>query len=367
MSTIEYDYHVLKSRPEAYWRLDESGGTSAVDSSGNGLGASYLNTQYLKLATNPVVAGFSGSPTFSAPDGVSGAHVRRDAAELTTREAVSVEIWFYALKDQNNRSLIRCGTGSDLSYSLFLMKDGGFRYHWYDGAFKALDTETGFWTPRTKHHAVLTREADGLIINFWLDGELIHAEGAPSAPTVDASQISIGGSGSNAQFFNGQLAAAAIYHDVLTGAEIQRHYEAGTRSLNYGGVVLGDQPEGYWTLDDEPDENTAYRDEPLFHFMHEGTLTQVEVVNDSLQLQEETSGSYYTSGNRTFTLDLSDIKNAAGSYIQWAATTPKDRLGAEVTSVTIETSLDGTTWTEATSGAEIPSIDNAVWGAGGDS
>src|SRR5690606_38275436 len=82
-----------------------------------------------------------------------------------------------------------------------------------------------------------------------------------------------------------------------------------------------------------------------FQYRVELATTDVAVTPSVASISLSFTSGYKPS--QTFTLepiDVSDIGTVAGSVIDWTATTPSG------TSVTVETSLDGTTWTPVTDG-----------------
>jgi hypothetical protein len=216
---------------QGYWRLGESGGTVAADSSGNDKPGAY-----------------SGSPTLGQPgaladgntaavfDGVDDLVDVPDNAVFDGVGDFSIEIWF------------KTNTLVDTNGKLFWKRVGGAGYALHITAATGLLTfecETGSvnnqlnttgtnWADGAWHHVVATRSgANGSI---YVDGSLRAGPTAlTSASLANASTLRIGANAPTLdRRFKGSLDEAAYYGRALTASEITAHYNA---RVDTGSVV----------------------------------------------------------------------------------------------------------------------------------
>ena len=87
-SATSYDQTVLANAPAAYWRLGETSGTVAVDTSGKGNGGSYSGG--VALASQGLINDPNTAASF---DGNDDRMYFNDSASLSPTTAISVEAW----------------------------------------------------------------------------------------------------------------------------------------------------------------------------------------------------------------------------------------------------------------------------------
>ena len=206
---------VLADSPRAYWRLDDTSGTTAVDASGNGLDASYGSG--ITLGSS----GALGNDTNSAATFGTSSVVSRSI--VTTQTAgVTLEAWIYwtgtsaasyflynGNAASNGFGLYvsngSCGAGS----SLYLLLGGSL----CNGINSAGTVPTNQWT-----HVALTLETNNTFT--------IYVNGVAKR-TGSANFVAPSGTTSVGNSFAGKIDEVAIYNTALSASRILAHYNAG--------------------------------------------------------------------------------------------------------------------------------------------
>jgi hypothetical protein len=218
-----YPATVMADNPAAYWQLDETSGTVANDSSGNG-----SNGNYLAGVTLGSPGAITGSSDTSVTLSVSGSYVDvPNTPSLNPTSSVSLEAWVY-VNAFTPAGWSRVAT-KDGQYALFLNYPGGTQAQaeWDVDIPNGVSVVTPNSLPmqlNTWYHIVGTY--DGGISRLYVDGVDEADAFALSPMPADYKHFEIGGS-----VYDGPLAArvdeVAVYPQALSPARILAHYTAG--------------------------------------------------------------------------------------------------------------------------------------------
>lgn len=250
-----YDEAVLADEPVAYYRMDETSGPTAADSSGNGRSGTYQTGVTLgtpgALLDDPstAVTGPSSGPALVATD----AGLPDDAEERT------IEVW---ARQQ--------ASGSEfVGYGDFFVRPlgaGSIRV-----VMDGIDLDVPSTTDMTQHawhHYVVTVTAAGLV-SVYVDGQLAGSDSNPSLDTTRDGSFRVGNP-------YGTFDEAAVYDTALSAERVAEHWFRGqtrddtdrcptTGELDvddpYGLEVMADAPSAFFRLGDAPqdvDERVAY-------------------------------------------------------------------------------------------------------------
>jgi hypothetical protein len=216
-----YSAMVLADQPVGYWRLGESSGTVAADSSGRGRTGTYINGPTLGV---PGVADGT-AVSFSA-----AATQRVDVADDATLRppAFSLEVWFYQMTTAALYAVLAAKqTGATWTdgYGIYSYNGGSQVYffvnHYTAGRVGRVGDITNAW-----HHIVGT--FDGTTVRCYLDAVAV---GVPvTVPYVASTQpFRIGAEDSltPAYYWDGRVDEVAIYATVLSPERIAQHYREG--------------------------------------------------------------------------------------------------------------------------------------------
>lgn len=230
---MSYDSTILgESNLTAYYKLNETSGTTATDSSSNAYNGTLNGTITLNQAA--IAAGldpcflFDGSTGYiSLPTGVN------------VTEPISVEMW---IKDN---SIAANGIWYDANAL------SGFEFGWHQsasnkifvaGAGGSYDT-TNALTSGAVYYVCLTIDTSN---NYAVYAGKVGTDSAPSqwgtanpggAPTYSGS-ANIGRETDASLYFKGYISSVAVYHAVLTGTQMNNHYTLGTTAPGGGAPKL---------------------------------------------------------------------------------------------------------------------------------
>jgi RHS repeat-associated protein len=216
--------------PSGYWRLGETSGTSAADTSGNAHTGTYTGG-YTLSATGALTSDTDKAVTFNGTTGYVNA-VSVGAGQSST---FSAEAWIKTTQSSGTPPYF-VGEGSTSSNNPF---DGltlstaltKAEFHVRDNAGNQviLDGTTtvnnGAW-----HHLVGVR--NGNSFSLYVDGNLDATTTSSSLGTITLNTTTVGALKRPAvgNFTNGTIDEAALYPTSLDAATVGRHYYNGTNS-----------------------------------------------------------------------------------------------------------------------------------------
>lgn len=282
--TSAYGIAVLTDIPAAFWRLDESSGTTAYDTynataSNDG---TYINTPSLAAVTAPTNDGHT-AVTFVA---ASTEYVAiADSANLRDFSAITLECWYYlaAADLGTSQSLISKtnGAGGGDWQLRLLASNFVFEVRTTTGfipkTFSTVTPPTDAWT-----HVVATFDATDW--KLYINGTLAETQTDAYTLQMDTTHAAaIAARGDGARPYNGSLCNVAIYSYALSAARVGAHYAAATNliqvSVESGSyrsgrpLALGPVSAGTMevTIDDprrwlEPDNSAS----PLYPYVRHG-------------------------------------------------------------------------------------------------
>ncbi|HXP20741.1 MAG TPA: LamG-like jellyroll fold domain-containing protein [Streptosporangiaceae bacterium] len=240
---LSYWQTVLGDHPSFLWKLSETSGTTAADSSSNGFTGIY------ESGTTQGVAGpITGDPTTATSfNGVNG--LVAAAKAVSAPQNFSIEGWFKTTTNTGGK-LIGFGssqTGMSTTYdrSIYLMNDGQLVFGVYSAGVQTIESpriyNDGRW-----HYVVATIGSGGMAL--YVDGHLIGTNPATTAQNY-SGYWRVGGDNlkgawnldywkTNSQgttepygyYVNGTIADVAVYPTVLTAAQVAAHYAANALS-----------------------------------------------------------------------------------------------------------------------------------------
>ncbi|HXN51421.1 MAG TPA: LamG domain-containing protein [Candidatus Acidoferrum sp.] len=230
-----------------WWKFDDGSGTSAVDSSGNGLTGT-LNGGVTWVAgkigphaiTTNGTTGYVNAPAIPMLSNLSMAFWAKTADNTANKTPVNLNSYISCFMQNSNSGQMMCGAAgtSDLT-STTVISDGNWHHFVY----------TASSTPAEQ---------------LYVDGVLNATSGAPNAPywNNQSGYPTIGARyPGTTNFFNGSIDDVRIYSSVLTAADALSLYNGGNAanapngaggcgSTNYGLV-------GWWKMDEGSGTTTA--------------------------------------------------------------------------------------------------------------
>jgi Concanavalin A-like lectin/glucanases superfamily len=223
---------VLADAPLRYYRMGEASGTTAFDSSGNGVHATY-----------------NGGPTLGATGAISGdtadkavtfaAASSQYAAETSTAGLptgagnVSLECWLkFAANPAATQFLLDLGDRNTATHHLVLALLTTGAVQLSNGTATA---NSGVLTTGAYHHLVGTY--DGTNIRLYVDGALVAGPTAATnalSYTGNALTLASQSGATPGAFFSGQLDECAVYGSALASGRVTAHFNAGNAGTGMG-------------------------------------------------------------------------------------------------------------------------------------
>ncbi len=214
-STVDIGYHYVAALTSdiglvGYWKLDETGGTIASDSSGYGFNGTLLNGPVWTSGPVGGALSFDGlNDSVNVPD------------TQTLRLGTTMTIAFWVRKDANPTyysMLVGKGSGNYRNYKVWLYTAGTilFQFQRTDGVGLNLHSTTAL-QPGSWYHVACTY--NGSTAAIYINGVLNASTSFSGTPITSNDPLTFGYSGWN-EFFKGALDDVRIYNRTLRADEI---------------------------------------------------------------------------------------------------------------------------------------------------
>jgi hypothetical protein len=241
-----YDAWILNDSPVAYWKLDETSGTTATDSSGNSNTGTYQG-------------GYTQSSSGVALNGSSG--YISTTTSYASPNTFTIEAWFKTASTSGGliMGLGTTQTGSSGSYDrhIYMTTAGKLTFGVDAGAGQTTIASTLAFNDNVWHHTVASLSGAGMAL--YVDGALVAQNTSKTTGQALTGYWRIGynniGSWPNSPtsyFLNGSFRRVAVYTAALTAKQVYAHYLEGTNPLpstyRAGNTILDDYPIAYWRL-----------------------------------------------------------------------------------------------------------------------
>jgi hypothetical protein len=222
-STLSYQDLVLSHSPGGYWRLSDSSGTLAADSSGNGDSGTYEPGVTLgqpgPLAGNPDTSALFAGGYVSVPD----------ASAISPTGPFSLEAWVKpasVVPAPGPGIIEKYDTPAYNGYALRL--DGSNRLQaWILGASSYVNV-TGSTVLPVGQWSYVAAVYDGHSLTLYVNGMPDGSVSTTLNPSAGPDSMKIGARGDDAnERFDGNLAEVAIYGQALAPQEIATDYLTG--------------------------------------------------------------------------------------------------------------------------------------------
>lgn len=224
--TDAYGKAVFDDEPYLQWRLNETSGTTAFDTSPDDTNGT-VSGGVTWGATSPVAPGTGVS--LNGSDGLIAT-----TEPVSSPQVYSTEIWFNTTTTAGGK-LIGFGNqpiGPSANYDrhIYMSPEGNLHFGIWDGSMYTISTP-GTYNDGQWHHAVGTQGPDG--IKFYVDGQLIGTDAHNFAHTYNG-YWRVGGDNTwlGAPYFNGTVDEVAVYGQELSLTQVRTHYRASAAAAN---------------------------------------------------------------------------------------------------------------------------------------
>ena len=240
--SLSYPATVLADSPSFFWRLGETSGTTAADSSPHGFTGIY-ESGTTQGAAGPVTGDATTATTF---DGKTG--LVTSAATVADPATYSMELWFKTTTNTGGKLMgfgnAQTGSSSNYDRHIYMMNDGQLTFGNYNSGTYTIETPNAY-NDGQWHYVVGTEGPSGMTL--YVDGQLIGTN-SNTTPQNYTGYWRVGGDnlggwnldpwGSNSQgttqpnsyYFQGTIGDVAVYPAALTAAQVAAHYAANALS-----------------------------------------------------------------------------------------------------------------------------------------
>ena len=229
---VDYPSTILADHPIAYYRLEETSGTTAADSSASGLfPGTYIVNGSHPLLGQPGIDTNSITLSVAQPSSVTAGYY----PEFNQQVPFSFEIWARPVSTDPGNN--RCPIGNWSGWGL----DSGWYVYQSAGAPNTFalvcDSANGTWLTSPAFNLLswchLVGTYDGTNMSFYMNGALVgtHSAAGYVANTVNPLALGNRSDASGYGAFDGGLDEFAYFTNALTAAQVLAHYQAGTNSF----------------------------------------------------------------------------------------------------------------------------------------
>ncbi|NHB84223.1 PKD domain-containing protein [Tessaracoccus sp. HDW20] len=225
--TDAYGAAVYTDDPDLFWRLEETGGTTANDSGRS------LNPGTYRSGVTLGATGMRAGTRAAQFDGVDD--VIFSNAQFSNPTEFSTEAWFKTTTTSGGKIVgfgnAQQGQSSNYDRHVYMLDDGRVVFGVWTGQSNTIETSTpyndGEW-----HHVVATQSGAGM--RLYVDGDLQGSNPQTEAQSYDG-YWRVGGDsrwGGSSDYFNGVIDDVAVYSSALSAARVSAHFGAAGGSVN---------------------------------------------------------------------------------------------------------------------------------------
>lgn len=338
---MSYQLKVIKDYPVGFWTLDESSGTTASDKSGCGNNGTYVGSP--SSNTLPLVSG-GVSGTIITNTAYITVPVTKDyyATEVgsafgtsyTSDNDFTMEVWVYPSISSSSETTLFADATNDIG----LFWDKG------NIVFKVSDSEFVISPLKySKKVVYLAGKYTGESIELYIDGVSVASKSLTEFRFTNTTLgLQIGPTSVSGDKFT--VDAPAVYRYALSDKSIVKHYVDG--NITYPAIQVAYPDQG--TLFSGTDANLK----PVFDYSYPVDKPWTYWLDDNTyyDLVEKHIAFFETETAEAKTFVINDFitvpsgLNLETSKVEW-----RNDLG-----ITVETSVDGTTYVSCVNGQPIP-------------
>lgn len=229
---MTYASVVAADTPVAWWKLNETSGTSAADSgSGTAANGTYTNTYTLgRIGIDSLDAGGGTSVLFGS-NGYVTVGTLPSKLQFASGTDFSVEAWVAFSGTSNGPAVVTEAFAGDgnVRYMLGFYSGSAVQqkasFGWYNGSWRLVSDSTdindGGW-----HHLVGTYDGGANQLELWVDGASVGTLTPGGTQPTGTETLYLGRRWDSGAGFNGWIDEVALYSAKLTSTQIGAHYGA---------------------------------------------------------------------------------------------------------------------------------------------
>lgn len=239
---LTYAQQVLADNPIGYWKLDETAGTTAADSSGNG--------RDMTVSGSVTLGAAAIRPNSPRAFDFTGGYLSRAYDAGLNANSHSWEAWVNADAVSSYRAILaRDGNSGSRGPTLYVQ--GGI-LDLYTGGNDVVAART--LAIGGMYHVVATYDYAAQLVCFYVNGVLDVVRTGWNIPISALNGIYIGaspaGTGAPTLPFDGKISDVAYYTTTLSALRVAEHYRAAFTDASYLAAVTADTPAAQYRLGD---------------------------------------------------------------------------------------------------------------------
>jgi hypothetical protein len=337
---MSYYLSVIKDHPSGFWKLDESSGFTAYDSSGCGNNGTYFGTPLIQKF--PLVEGGSNSTKitnnnylefnivndFSGITGIGGFGTTK-----TSDNDFSLEIWFHP-KNVTEETPIFADTN-------------GVGLYWDKGnlVFKLEDEILHYSVPNYNRSMHIVAVYNLKSMTLYINGNAVASKSVSRINFTNESLSFYSGPASLNEYF--LIDAPAIYRYSLTSEKALNHFNS-FMSNTESNIVLPDSGEIFKASERYQNINTTVAFPAQLDWEYH--------IDDDILYSESTNSLYLSpsssSGEFIKVISLPNWQNYVSSKIEW--------LSSKGVSIDISTDGESGPWHECENGKALPGFSQGL-------
>jgi hypothetical protein len=213
-----YQAQVHNDQPAAYWKLDETSGSTFANSGTGGAGVLYGAGGFTVNSPSPVTGGKS---VFL--NGSSGELYALNHASLNISGDLTLEMWVDAVEMPNVNEYLICKNGGGYAINYCLYAHEYDFYYFAQGDSAGTGSGVGLSGPSLvlnswKHVAITV---SGNTVTQYVNGVQVAQATRTGAAAITTASLNVG------MGFHGYVDEVAVYSSALTQSRLQAHYNAG--------------------------------------------------------------------------------------------------------------------------------------------
>lgn len=222
-----YAAEVLKDKPELYWRLDESAGPDALDSSGNGHHGKYLGAP--GTITYQVAGAVKGNGAVELQGGYLSAG---DLFDFPSKSPFAFEVWVRPKGAQDQYARLASkeqypdGGGGRTGWNVWYDDSPNLKLErWRDGVTDSLSYKNALSATELTH---VVAAYDGAQMHLYVNGTEVGTKSSSLELFDTWKPLNFGAFDENASLLKGALDEIAIYAFALPAERVSAHYALAT-------------------------------------------------------------------------------------------------------------------------------------------
>ena len=231
-----YGAAVRAAEPDLYWRLDETTGTTAGDTSVNESSGTY-RSGYSLGAPGALQGVANTAVTFDGSTGLLSSD-----QQFTNPSTYSEELWFTTTTTNGGKLIGFGGNQSGLSPNydrhVYMENDGRLTFGVWTGSPNTI-TSPAAYNDGQWHHMVATQSSAGMVL--YVDGVSVGTHPQTQAESYSGYwKVGSDNTWGPQPYFAGTIDEVAIYSHALTAGAVAQHYSLGTATPPPNQVPVAD-------------------------------------------------------------------------------------------------------------------------------